>query len=541
MAKNNFKKNSLIIIFLFYFFVIKISICGIKVAQPDELANIFFNSEIEAVYGDFGDIDLGFEALGSVWIMPRDINSKNELPSDYACNSLSDIKILRDNYNFADFHIVLVEKGPCSFPKMAREVEKIGGDMILIVNNEPGSVKKYQVTNDDGRGSEISIPVAMISYNDGKAIIDYIINHPKENIYLSVEIGLNKRNKVKVDFFTNILDLDSFRLLGDFKSYFSLINNYIDMDIYYLTPKIEGLLQSQKMEDCLKDGLFCMNSNLNTKNNNLKKVKGIDLIYESLYHQCIYEKTKNSYFNYIEQYPNLCLNSDKFSNFCGLSLFNTEMREIIMDCVFNSFGNADYKKKWDKPNVIKDHLNEIKENVNTILVDNRLKETQFKVKTYPDIYINDIKYTERLSAMYLFDSICDSFSQKPKACLEYGIRPTKLIKEGIPIFELVLIILFIIFLNVVIFYCIKRAILHRINNRIDIDKNDLSGEINSVINSYFSLKEMENRGSNDNKPTNDLGDVEKFMDDDEDNNQTKDIPGSQLVISNNITLDNPNK
>ena len=57
--------------------------------------------------------------------------------------------------------------------------------------------------------------------------------------------------------------------------------------------------------------------------------------------------------------------------------------------------------------------------------------------------------------MYLFDSIYDSFSQKPKACLEYGIRPTKLIKEGIPIFEIILIILFIIFLNVVIVYCIK--------------------------------------------------------------------------------------
>ena len=124
MAKNNFKKNSLIIIFLFIFFLIKISICGIKVAQPEELVNIFFNSEIEAAYGDFGDIDLGFEALGSVWLMPRDINSKNALPSDHACKFLSDIKILRDNYNFADFHIVLVEKGPCSFQKMAREVEK---------------------------------------------------------------------------------------------------------------------------------------------------------------------------------------------------------------------------------------------------------------------------------------------------------------------------------------------------------------------------------------------------------------------------------
>ena len=50
-------------------------------------------------------------------------------------------------------------------------------------------------------GSEISIPVAIISYNDGKTIIDYIINHPKENIYLSVEIGLTKRNKAKADFF----------------------------------------------------------------------------------------------------------------------------------------------------------------------------------------------------------------------------------------------------------------------------------------------------------------------------------------------------
>ena len=87
----------------------------------------------------------------------------------------------------------------------------------------------------------------------------------------------------------------------------------------------------------------------------------------------------------------------------------------------------------------------------------------------------------------------------------------------------------------------KRAILHRINNRIDIDKIDLIGEINSLIFSYFSLKEMENRDSNDNKPVNDLGYVEKFMDDDEDNNQPKDIPGSQLVISNNITLDNPNE
>ena len=540
MSKSILKNNSSIILSIIHFILFNFSKCGIKIAQPDELSNMFFNSDIEAVYGDFGDIDLGFEALGSVWIMPRDSNSREELPSDYACNSLSNIKILRDKYNFADFHIVLVEKGPCSFPQMAKEVEKIGGDMILVVNDEPGSVSKYKITN-DGRGSEVSIPVAMISYNDGKAIIDYIINHPKENVYLDVEIGLNQRKKVKVDIFTNILDKSTFSFLAEFKSYFDLISNYIDMNIYYLTPKLEGLLQKQKIKDCLKDGLYCMSPNLN---NIFKNVNGTDLIYESLFHQCLFDESKKTYFNFIEQYSQLCLSSGNFKNFCGLNLFNSDMREIILDCVFNSFGNADYSKKWDKPDVIKKHLNSINENVNTILVKNRLKESQFKVNSYPDIYINDIKYTDRVSSMYLFDSICDSFSQKPTECIEYGIRPTTLEEEGIPWYEVALIIMFIFCLNIIMFYFIRKAISNRINSRIDVDKNDLSGEVNSVINSYFSLKDMEKRDSEESKPTNDLGDIQTFMEeeiDDKNPGQPKNEPGSQLVMSNNISLDNANK
>ena len=537
MSKIYFQRNNFIFFLIINFYLLNLVLCGIQVAQPDELSHIFLNSEIDAVYGDFGDIDLGYEAVGSVWIMPRD-EQTNDVPANYACKSLSDIKIIRDKYNFADFNIVLVEKGSCSFTQMAKEVEKIGGDMILVVNDEPGNVHQYKITN-DGRGSEVSIPIAMISYNDGKAIINYIINHPKENVYLNVEIGLNQRSKVKVDLFTNILDIDTFKFLGTFKSYYDLLSNYIDMNIYYLTPKMQGLLMIQKLTDCLKNGEYCLNSNFNSKYTNLKKVNGVDLIYESLFHQCISIKSKKSYFNFIEQYSDLCINSDVYSNFCGLSLFNAGMREIVMDCVFNSFGNADYLRKWERPQVIKTHLNHIKDNVNTILVNNRLKETQFKVNSYPDIYINDIKYTERLSAMYLFDSICDAFKQKPQPCLEHSIRPTELEKEGIMWYEVILIILFIIFVNLIIFYCIRRGIAKRIDNRIDVDKNDLSGEINSVINSYFSLKEMESRNSE--QTTNDLGDVQHFMEDENDDKQQpkneneQNEPGSQLVMSNNIS------
>ena len=538
------------ITFLFFFiniYLFQFIHCGISIAQPESLANKFFNSEIEAVYGDFGSIDLGFEALGSVWIMPLKENSKDELDPNYACNSLEKIKILKDNYNFANFNVVLVDRGSCSFPKMAKEVEKIGGDMILIVNNEPGSVSGYRVTNDDGRGSEISIPVAMISYNDGKAIMDYIINHPKENVYLNIEIGLNQRNKVKIDLFTNILNLETFKFLSEFRSYFNSLDKYIDMNIYYLTPQLEGLLQSQKSKDCLKDGLFCQkNTNININ----MAITGIDLIYESLYHQCMFQRTKKPYFNLISQYNEMCLNYEKYSNFCGLEFFNPDMREIIMDCVFNSFGNSDYEKKWVKPSEIKEKLDLVKSNTNTILVNNRLKEKQFNVNSYPDIYINDIKYEQRLSSMYVFDAICHAFNPMPQPCKNYVIRPTVLDKEGIPWYDIVLIILVVILLNVVCYYFIRRNVLRQLSSRINVDKNDLSGQINSVISSYFSLREMNNKHSDEdddkdeetNNKVNNLGDVQTFIDGDEDNkNEEKENNGTKLIMNKSIPDNKENK
>jgi len=538
------------ITFLFFFiniYLFQFINCGISIAQPESLANKFFNSEIEAVYGDFGSIDLGFEALGSVWIMPLKENSKDELDPNYACNSLEKIKILKDNYNFANFNVVLVDRGSCSFPKMAKEVEKIGGDMILIVNNEPGSVSGYRVTNDDGRGSEVSIPVAMISYNDGKAIMDYIINHPKENVYLNIEIGLNQRNKVKIDLFTNILNLETFKFLSEFRSYFNSLDKYIDMNIYYLTPQLEGLLQSQKSKDCLKDGLFCQkNTNININ----MAITGIDLIYESLFHQCMFQRTKKPYFNLISQYNEMCLNYEKYSNFCGLEFFNPDMREIIMDCVFNSFGNSDYEKKWVKPSEIKEQLDLVKSNTNTILVNNRLKEKQFNVNSYPDIYINDIKYEQRLSSMYVFDAICHAFNPMPQPCKNYVIRPTDLDKEGIPWYDIVLIILVVILLNVVCYYFIRRNVLRQLSSRINVDKNDLSGQINSVISSYFSLREMNNKHSDEdddedeetNNKVNNLGDVQTFIDGDEDNkNEEKENNGTKLIMNNSIPDNKENK
>ena len=71
---------------------------------------------------------------------------------------------------------------------------------------------------------------------------------------------------------------------------------------------------------------------------------------------------------------------------------------------------------------------------------------------------------------------------------------------------------------------------------LPLDENIINAEMGSKI----SLKEMENRNSSDDKPINDLGDAQKFMDDEDNENpdHPKSQPGSQLIMTNSVSLDN---
>ena len=42
---------------------------------------------------------------------------------------------------------------------------------------------------------------------------------------------MNQRNKVKIDLFTNILNLETYKFLTEFQSYFYKLDKYIEMNI----------------------------------------------------------------------------------------------------------------------------------------------------------------------------------------------------------------------------------------------------------------------------------------------------------------------
>lgn len=58
--------------------------------------------------------------------------------------------------------IFLVERGNCSFVQMARNVEKAGGALALIIDTKSENVSSV-ILSDDGTGAGIEIPSMLIN------------------------------------------------------------------------------------------------------------------------------------------------------------------------------------------------------------------------------------------------------------------------------------------------------------------------------------------------------------------------------------------
>ena len=120
-----------------------------------------------------------------------DLNDKEK---DYACRPLTGINIEHTN-RMDRMPIVMIDRGSCTFVSKARNVQKIGGGLALIINNEEGQSVDSVIMTDDGSGSDIVIPTVMISKEDGYKIKEFLMANKEdtqllENIIVSVEFKI---------------------------------------------------------------------------------------------------------------------------------------------------------------------------------------------------------------------------------------------------------------------------------------------------------------------------------------------------------------
>ena len=89
----------------------------------------------------------------------------------------------------------------------------------VIINNNDQDIKDI-LLEDDGSGSDIKIPVGLISLSNGRIMQNYIENNPKSRIM--VEINFQKREaKKKIEFklFFSSSELKAYELIGNITKY----------------------------------------------------------------------------------------------------------------------------------------------------------------------------------------------------------------------------------------------------------------------------------------------------------------------------------
>ncbi len=90
----------------------------------------------------------------------------------------------------------MVDRGACTFVTKTRNVQKIGGALALIINNQEESLDQVLMT-DDGTGADIFIPAIMISKEDGEKIKEFFKKNKNDatvlsSIVVSVEFKMVK-------------------------------------------------------------------------------------------------------------------------------------------------------------------------------------------------------------------------------------------------------------------------------------------------------------------------------------------------------------
>ena len=69
------------------------------------------------------------------------MTNPNSQTQNYACQPLKDLYISITPGTWDYFPIILIDKGNCSYVEMARNVQRAGGYMALIINDKDGNVK----------------------------------------------------------------------------------------------------------------------------------------------------------------------------------------------------------------------------------------------------------------------------------------------------------------------------------------------------------------------------------------------------------------
>ena len=474
----------------------------IRIIFPKNLDLRLNSKPIDMEFSSFGKSPSNFHVRGEIYLA-NDINNTACEPLNMSLLSDDNFNYGDDNFNEIEFPILLIKRGDCSFTTKVRNAQNIGASMVFIANSKSENIHSI-IMADDGTGNDIVISSAMITYEDGSEIINFMKNNPKEKIIVDVNFGVienenEKISNVTFELFFSSSELRAYQFLNNIIEYLEEFGDQVNFIPRYVTHRAPDyeIENSNPIENCISYGKYCYFPKTTTIEQNGRNILIEDIRQKCMYNLSVKKNKINNYFKYLNSFYEICLkeenneNNENNENKNENKNENNEKRGINIECSERALVNAGFTKDYLN-NCIKESFNsnkyEIKsmiENDNNLLKIDYNIQNEYSITTFPAVRINKIEIEDAIKENIVIDKICEKVDNKPSFCA----NNIEIKKKGISFGKIFLIICIFIGVNIVVFILCRNYIQQRVYERVTNSEIDIDGRINNVIANYFSLKD----------------------------------------------------
>lgn len=380
--------------------------------------------------------------------------------------------------------VMLVERGGCSFAQKVRVAEDFGAGAVIIVDSQSSFLTKddiHTVIMSDKRhnGKEIKIPSMLISYEEGKLLIDAVssmTNTKGDSAIVELSWNVPSNNIVKMDVWMVPSNKAAYTFLSEFRPVLEALKKTLQFIPHF---DIYSLDEDYGDDSCYAGQNFCADDP-----DGVGPITGRMVVTEMVRQMCIWEEharrvgKDNSYANVNSENV---FHSEKYWDY--VTKFYAECQIITLE-EHKRFGSECSHAVMKSLNIDVDEVEKCVKNEGLSLL--ALQEQNIAWDEFA-VRINGWKFHGDISADLVRKAVCSGFKVEPAECVKMREMDEWLANGGGN--HVVLNIIFTILLSLFLIACFSYLFC---KNRITeyahrIMKDEISLQVSSRIAEYRNL------------------------------------------------------
>ena len=451
--------------------------CQLSIIGPTDLLSQYGNKPIDIVFKQTSD--------SSHFYVHGEVIFENITKEHDACQYLDILPSSPNQNQFSeDFQILLAYIGTCPIVQKARNAQRAGASMLLLINNNDQDINNVILEEDASQG-DIRIQVGLISLTNGRIMQNYILSNPRNRVMVEINFQEKKpKKKVLFKLFFSSSELRAYEMIGNLTYYLDRYDGQVEFVPIYVThqkPSYDPETARHNELNCVTRGKYCYFPKETTITQD-----GQAILMESLRQKCMYYKSVEInqikyYYQYLDHFYKNCLllPTPRFNDKCSkenLDIMGFSI-DFLDECVAESFG-------------VKSLLSStFMDNDNTIFRNDYGEILKYKVTTFPAVVVDDGVMDGIIKESKIAQTLCAAVENKPIFCnFLGGVSVENANSKRKWTYFLIVVIIII---NIGLFIIFRRYIIKQIGEKINFNMIEVDGRVNNILTNFFQFRKQD--------------------------------------------------